>query len=70
MEACGTAVAAAARYGLPCCELFRPLHPTYRAPPHCSLQLAHLVVDFMQQPGMDPDVEQRFKVFLAERATK
>lgn len=33
-------------------------------------QLAFLVADFMQQPGMDPKVERSFKEYLAQRATR
>ncbi|KAL4853524.1 hypothetical protein ACK3TF_005543 [Chlorella vulgaris] len=33
-------------------------------------QLAFLVGDFLQQPGMDPQVEQRFKQYLMDRASR
>jgi hypothetical protein len=38
--------------------------------PPPAVQLAHLVADFMQQPGVDPQVERSFKEYLMQRATR
>lgn len=68
----------------PCRPVPCPVHPSSNRcrraqavaslPAHtccpAATQLAHLVADFMHQPGQDPALEQRFTVFLAERAAK
>lgn len=48
----------------------RPLHAAMRNVTSSYDVLSQLVAEFLQQPGMDPTLELRFKDFLAERASK
>ena len=41
-----------------------------RLPPVLSLQLSHLVAEFLEQPTVDPAVREQFVQFLAARATR
>ncbi|KAL4431505.1 hypothetical protein ABPG75_006761 [Micractinium tetrahymenae] len=47
-----------------------PLHAAMLNVTSDYSQLAHLVADFIHQPGQDPELEQRFTDFLAQRAAK
>ena len=44
--------------------------PSDSTRPRTPRQLAHLVTEFLQQPGIDPSVRDQFLAFMAERATR